>query len=132
MHKKVYILFRVLVQSFLTFYAARCCRWKIFLCGTDTYISGVPKGIVLGPVLNDITNCVETSTIFRCFADDTRVCKPLSSCQDVTALQNDQRTFTSKVSELGKSVKGSYGSHYKEDVNVTLGFICETLTWFYF
>ena len=56
-------------------------------------LSGVPQGTVLSPILflvfiNDITTCVFTSTI-RCFADDTRVCKALSSCQDVSALQKD-------------------------------------------
>ena len=56
-------------------------------------ISGVPQGTVLGPILflifiNDITNCVSDSVI-RCFADDTRLMRSISTCNDMLLLQHD-------------------------------------------
>ena len=56
-------------------------------------VSGVPQGTVLGPILflifiNDIHNCVKHS-IVRCFADDTRLCKTITSSVDVSNLQSD-------------------------------------------
>ena len=56
-------------------------------------ISGVPQGTVLGPILflifiNDITNCVSDSVI-RCFADDTRLMRSISTCNDMILLQHD-------------------------------------------
>ena len=56
-------------------------------------ISGVPQGTVLGPILfllfiNDITQCV-TSSVIRCFADDTRIMKAISQTSDMSLLQHD-------------------------------------------
>ena len=56
-------------------------------------LSGVPQGTVLGTILflifiNDIVLCVQSATI-RCFADDTRLCKSISYCSDVSTLQSD-------------------------------------------
>ena len=56
-------------------------------------LSGVPQGTVLGTILflifiNDIVLCVKSTTL-RCFADDTRLCKPIAYCSDVSDLQND-------------------------------------------
>ena len=56
-------------------------------------ISGVPQGTVLGPILflmfiNDITQCVSSSVI-RCFADDTRIMKAISTTLDMSLLQHD-------------------------------------------
>ena len=56
-------------------------------------LSGVPQGTVLGPILflifiNDIHSCVQHS-IVRCFADDTRLCKSITSCSDISKLQTD-------------------------------------------
>ena len=56
-------------------------------------ISGVPQGTVLGPILflmfiNDITQCVSSSVI-RCFADDTRIMKAISLTPDMSLLQHD-------------------------------------------
>ena len=56
-------------------------------------ISGVPQGTVLGPILfiifiNDITQCV-TSSVIRCFADDTRIMKAISQTPDMSLLQHD-------------------------------------------
>ena len=51
-------------------------------------LSGVPQGTVLGPISFLINTCVLTSPI-RSFTDDTRVCKAVSLCQDVSDLQKD-------------------------------------------
>ena len=56
-------------------------------------ISGVPQGTVLGPILflifiNDITQCV-TSSVIRCFADDTRIMKAISQTSNMSLLQHD-------------------------------------------
>jgi len=70
---------------------------KVVVDGKHSYlakiISGVPQGTVLGPILfilfiNDLESCVKSSKV-RFFADDTRVCKQISSEADTCELQED-------------------------------------------
>jgi hypothetical protein len=70
---------------------------KVVVDGKHSYlakiISGVPQGTVLGPILfilfiNDLESCVKNSKV-RFFADDTRVCKQISSEADTGELQAD-------------------------------------------
>jgi hypothetical protein len=70
---------------------------KVVVDGKHSYlakiISGVPQGTVLGPILfilfiNDLESCVKNSKV-RFFADDTRVCKQISSEVDTGELQAD-------------------------------------------
>ena len=56
-------------------------------------LSGVPQGSVLGPILfliyiNDLQGCLKGSTAGS-FADDTRLSKQISCCDDVSVLQQD-------------------------------------------
>ncbi|XP_068227731.1 uncharacterized protein [Palaemon carinicauda] len=61
-------------------------------------LSGVPQGTILGPILflifiNDITLCVGNSVV-RCFADDTRIMRAISTTPDMVLLQQDLNTVT--------------------------------------
>ena len=66
-------------------------------------LSGVPKGSVLGPILflvyiNDLQCHLKGSTAGS-FADDTRLSKHISSCDDVLILQEDLNTVVKWATE---------------------------------
>ena len=66
-------------------------------------LSGVPQGSVLGPILflvyiNDLQFHLKGSTT-RSFADDTRLSKRISSCDDVLILQEDLNTVVKWATE---------------------------------
>ena len=59
----------------------------------EDVLSGVPQGSVLGPLLfiiyvSDIDEALKHSTL-RCFADDSRMMKPIDDVNDNNLLQND-------------------------------------------
>ena len=77
-----------------------------FLSYIADVLSGVPQGTVLGPLLfliyvNDMPQCITRSNISS-FADDTRVCKAISSIQDCKYLQEDLNNIThwSKINNM--------------------------------
>ena len=66
-------------------------------------LSGVPQGSVLGPILflvyiNDLQCHLKGSTAGS-FADDTRLSKQISSCDDVLILQEDLNTVVKWATE---------------------------------
>ena len=66
-------------------------------------LSGVPQGSVLGPILflvyiNDVQYHLKGSTAAS-FADDTRLSKQISSCDDVLILQEDLNTVVKWATE---------------------------------
>ena len=84
-----------LVQWIKSFLVGRTQQVVVngYMSTVATIISGVPQGTVLGPILflifiNDIHQFVQSS-IIRCFADDTRLCKSITCESDVIELQND-------------------------------------------
>ena len=97
-------------------------------------ISGVPQGTVLGPILflifiNDITHCVSSSVI-RCFADDTRIMKAISHTPDMTLLQHDLDRVTQWSIRNNMSLhedKFEFLSHSSNSTNSLhqLPFTCE-------
>ena len=73
-----------------------CRRQKVCIDGESSdwaaVTSGVPQGSVLGPILfliyiNDID--VDLISTVRKFADDTKMCKSVSSSQGVQKLRDD-------------------------------------------
>jgi hypothetical protein len=69
----------------------------VVISGSHSYpakvISGVPQGTVLGPILfimylNDLESCIKHSVVSS-FADDTRLKRAISTCDDTELLQCD-------------------------------------------
>ena len=89
------------IEQFLTnkkqFVTINCFHSNLALV-----LSGVPQGSVLGPILylvyiNDLKGSTAGS-----FADDTRLSKQISSCDDVLILQEDLNTVVKWATENSK------------------------------
>ena len=81
-------------------------------------ISGVPKGIVLGPFLFlihllGISDNIFCETAVSSFADDTRLLRGVGSLRDCQSLQEDLSSLYSWASEVGMSFNAGKFEHLR-------------------